>query len=301
MTVPVPRPAPDGRPEPALRQGTDASAARPARSRGRSRAPLPLGVTLLGAVAATSIVLPLLAIVLHVPREGAAALLLSPAALQALRLSLLTAACAAGVCLLLGLPLALLLTRTRFPGRGVLRALVLVPLVLPPVVSGIALLMTAGRRGLLGPLLEQADLRLVFTTAGVVVAQVFVSLPFTVLTLESALVAAGTDPEQVAASLGARPLTVLARISVPRLAPAIVTGTVLAFARSLGEFGATLTFAGSMPGITRTLPLEIYLARESDPASAAVLSLLLVVVAVVVVLLAYARRSAPGRAREEGR
>lgn len=267
----------------------------------RTAPPLPLGVGALGVLAAASIVLPLAAIVLQVPWEGATALLFSPASLQALRLSLLTAACAAAICLGLGLPLALLLARTRFPGREVLRAMVLVPLVLPPVVSGIALLMTVGRRGLLGPLLEQADARIVFTTAAVVIAQVFVSLPFTVLTLESALVSAGTVPEQVAASLGARPSIVLARITLPRLAPAIVTGTVLAFARSLGEFGATLTFAGSMPGVTRTLPLEIYLARESDPDSAAVLSLLLVVVAVLVVLLAYARRGVPGRTQEETR
>lgn len=264
----------------------------------RPGAPPPLGVLVLGVLAATSIVLPLLAIVIQVPWEGATRLLLSDGALLALRLSLVTAATSALLCLLLGFPLALLLTRSRFPGRQLLRALILVPLVLPPVVSGIALLMTIGRRGVLGPLLEQADIRIVFTTAAVILAQVFVSLPFTVLTLESAMLSAGTRPEQVAASLGAGHLHVLRRITVPRLGPAIITGTVLSFARSLGEFGATLTVAGSLPGVTRTLPLEIYLARESDPDSAAVLSLLLVVVAVVVVLLAYARRGA-GAIRDE--
>ncbi|MDO5662955.1 MAG: ABC transporter permease [Brachybacterium sp.] len=257
-------------------------------------APPPIGALLLGVIAGASIVLPLLAILLQVPWGSARELLLAPSSLQALGLSLATASLAAIICLLLGLPLALLLARTAWPGRSVVRAVVLVPLVLPPVVSGIALLMLFGRQGLLGPLLAAAEIRIVFTTAAVVIAQVFVSLPFTVLTLESALVSAGTRPEQVAASLGASPRMVLWRITMPRILPALVTGTILAFARALGEFGATLTFAGSMPGITRTLPLEIYLVRETSPDAAAVLSLLLVAVALAVVLVAYLRRADDG-------
>lgn len=264
--------------------------------RARDGAAPPALVLVLAGLCAVAIVLPLAAILVQVPWGSARELLLAPAALTALRLSLLTAAISAAICLLLALPMALVLTRTRLPGRSLLRALVLVPLVLPPVVSGLALLMTVGRRGMLGPLLDAAGVHVVFTTSAVVLAQVFVSLPFTVLTLESALATLGTDLEEVAATLGARPLTVLVRVTLPRLAPAVVTGTVLAFARSLGEFGATLTVAGSLEGTTRTLPLLIYLAREDDPASAAVLSLLLVAVALAVVLIAYARRVPAGSA-----
>lgn len=266
-------------------------------SRRGEAAPLPPVVTVLAVIAAATVALPLVAILVGVPWTDAASLLLARPALAALRLSLATASISALVCLVLGLPLALVLARARFSGRSLLRAMVLVPLVLPPVVSGFALLMTVGRRGLLGPLLEQAGIQVVFTTPAVVLAQVFVSLPFTVLTLESALRGIGTDAERVAATLGAGPLHVLGRITLPRVAPALVTGTILAFARSLGEFGATLTVAGSLEGTTRTLPLLIYLARESDPGSAAVLSLLLMGIALVVVLAAYARRE-PRRARE---
>lgn len=254
--------------------------------------PQPWLILALAVLAAGAVLLPLAAILANVPWGEAVSLLTEPASLTALRLSLLTAGISALICLVLGLPLALVLTRTSFRGRALLRAVILVPLVLPPVVSGLALLMTVGRRGILGPLLEQAGIQVVFTTAAVVLAQVFVSLPFTVLTLEGALTALGTDAERVGATLGASPLTVLCRITLPRLAPALLTGTILAFARSLGEFGATLTVAGSLEGTTRTLPLLIYLARESDTGSAAVLSLLLIVVALAVVLLAHARRPA---------
>lgn len=249
----------------------------------------PVPVLALAALAAGAVLLPLLAVLIGAAQPGAAAQLSAPESLDALRLSLVTAACAAASSLALGLPLALVLARTRWPGRSMLRAAVLVPLVLPPVVSGLALLMTFGRRGLLGPLLEAAEARVVFTTAAVVIAQVFVSLPFVVLTLESALSSLGEREEVTAAQLGAPPLRVLTTITLPRLAPALATALVLAFARAIGEFGATLTFAGSMPGVTRTLPLEIYRVREVDPMAAAVLSLLLVAVALAVVLLAYAR------------
>lgn len=244
-------------------------------------------MTALAVLAAASAVIPLLAVVLAVPWSQMGGLFTAPQARAALMLSLGTASMAAVICLVLGLPLALALARTAFPGRSLVRALVLVPLVLPPVVSGLALLMTFGRRGLFGPVLEAVDIRLVFSMPAVVIAQVFVALPFTVLTMEAALRTLGTEQEVAAAQLGARPLRVLWTITLPRLAPAVITAAVLAFARALGEFGATLTFAGSRPGITRTLPLEIYRMREIDPSAAAALSLLLVAIALVVVLIAY--------------
>ena len=155
---------------------------------------------------------------------------------------------------------------------------------LPPVVSGLALLTTLGRRGLLGARLEALGVDVAFTTAAVVLAQTFVSLPFLVLSLEGAVRTAGRRFEDVAATLGARPTTVLRRVTLPLLLPALGSGTALAFARSLGEFGATLTFAGSLQGVTRTLPLEIYLQRETDPDAALALSVVLIAVAAVIVL-----------------
>jgi molybdate transport system permease protein len=162
--------------------------------------------------------------------------------------------------------------------------------VLPPVVGGIALLYTFGRRGLLGHSLEVAGIDIAFSTTAVVLAQSFVALPFLVISLEGALRTAGQRYETVAATLGASPTTVLRRVTLPLVLPALTSGTVLCFARALGEFGATITFAGSLQGVTRTLPLEIYLQRETDPDAAVALSLLLVVVAVVII--AFARRGA---------
>ena len=173
----------------------------------------------------------------------------------------------------------------------VARALVLLPLVLPPVVGGIALLYTFGRQGLLGQYFDVLGIRIAFSTTAVVLAQTFVALPFLVLSLEGALRTAGQRYEAVAATLGANPTTVLRRVTVPLVLPGLFSGAVLAFARALGEFGATLTFAGSLQGVTRTLPLEIYLQRESDADAAVALSLVLVVVALVVVLAARGRAS----------
>lgn len=171
-----------------------------------------------------------------------------------------------------------------------LRPLILLPLVLPPVVGGLALLYAFGRLGLLGHYLEAAGIRIAFTTTAVVLAQTFVSLPFLVIALEGAARTAGADYDAVAATLGARPSTVWWRVTLPLLWPGLVSGSVLAFARALGEFGATLTFAGSRQGVTRTLPLEIYLQREGDPEAAVALSVVLVVVAAVVVVGLGARR-----------
>ena len=237
------------------------------------------------------VVVPLVSTALSVDWPSFLALITSASSTTALVLSLGTASLSAAVCLLLGVPMALVLARARFPGRSVVRALVLVPLVLPPVVGGLALLATFGRRGLLGPALEATGIPLAFSTAAVVIAQIFVSLPFVVISLEGALATQGDRFDQIAASLGAGRLRTFRRVTLPLLAPAVVSGTILAFARSLGEFGATLTFAGSLQGTTRTLPLEIYLQREVDPDAALALSLVLVAVAVIVVVLARGRRS----------
>lgn len=253
---------------------------------------LPWWVLLLAGLGAAFLVLPLVGLLSRVSLAGLPRLLASEASLAALGLSLRTSAASALLCVVLGVPLALALARVQFPGRRVLRAVVLLPLVLPPVVGGIALLATYGRRGLFG--IDD----LAFTTAAVVVAQTFVALPFMVISLEGALQGAGTDYERVASALGAGPTRTLFTVTMPMLAPSIGSGLVLSFARALGEFGATLTFAGSLQGTTRTLPLEIYLQREVDPDAAAALSVLLMAVALVIVLVAYrSSRTARGGLR----
>ena len=237
------------------------------------------------------ILLPLTAMAARVQWTDFVPLITSDASLAALRLSLQTSTVSAALCVLLGAPMALVLARCEFPGLSLLRSLVLLPLVLPPVVGGIALLYTFGRQGLLGRQLEVLGLPIAFSTTAVILAQTFVALPFLVISLEGALRTAGTRYEQAAASLGARPSRVLLRVTLPLVSPALLSGTVLCFARALGEFGATITFAGSLQGTTRTLPLEIYLQRESDPEAAVALSFVLMLVAIVVIALAHRRRS----------
>ncbi|WP_432497191.1 ABC transporter permease [Kineococcus gypseus] len=264
------------------------------RSARRAGAPaggaLPAWVLVPAAAGLLLVLVPLVAVVARVDWSRFGALVTSPSSLAALRLSLLTASASTACCLLLGVPLALVLARGRFRGLRVLRSLVLLPLVLPPVVGGLALLSALGRQGLLAPVLEVLGVRVAFTTAAVVLAQAFVAMPFLVLSTEGALRTAGERYERVAATLGARPGRVLLRVTLPLVAPGLASGAVLAFARSLGEFGATLTFAGSLEGVTRTLPLEVYLRRESDPDAAVALSLLLVAVSVVVVVGVRGRR-----------
>jgi molybdate transport system permease protein len=238
------------------------------------------------------VLLPLAAIASRVHWSRFAALVTSDSSLDALALSLRTSATSTVLCVTFGVPMAMVLARTRFRGQGVLRSLVLLPLVLPPVVGGIALLYTFGRRGLLGHTLEVLGVQVAFSTAAVVMAQTFVALPFLVVSLEGALRTSGERYEAVAATLGARPTTVFRRVTLPLVLPGLAAGAVLSFARALGEFGATITFAGSLQGVTRTLPLEIYLQREVDPDAAVALSLVLVVVAVVVIGLARGTRSA---------
>lgn len=274
----------------AFGSGSRAPRVRLVRSTGSPSAPLPRWVFLPAALGAAFVLLPLIALAVKTdwPRFGE--LISSPASLTALLLSLRTAAASTLLCLLLGVPLALVLARHQNRAARLVRPLILLPLVLPPVVGGLALLYVFGRLGLLGHVLEAAGIRVAFSTAAVVLAQTFVSLPFLVIALDGAARTADSRYDLVAASLGARPSQVWWRVTLPLLWPSMLSGTVLAFARALGEFGATLTFAGSRPGVTRTMPLEIYLQREADPDAAVALSVLLVAVAAVVVLGLGSRR-----------
>lgn len=252
---------------------------------------LPRWVLIPALLGALFVVLPLVAMALRVEWRNFWALITSESSLAALRLSLQTAGISTLACVVIGVPMALLLARAGVPGLSFLRSLVLIPLVLPPVVGGIALLYTFGRQGLLGQHLEVLGVQIAFSTTAVVIAQTFVALPFLVISLEGALRTAGTRYERTAASLGARPSRVLLRVTLPLVLPALLSGAVLSFARALGEFGATLTFAGSLQGTTRTLPLEIYLQRESDPDAAVALSFVLMILAVLVITVA--RRRVP--------
>jgi len=236
------------------------------------------------------VALPLAGLLSKVPWPGLWQLLTSESSLAALQLSILTASVSTALCIVLGTPMALLLARH---GLRWLRPLVLLPLVLPPVVGGLALLYTFGRMGLIGQYLEAAGIKIAFSTVAVILAQTFVSLPFLVMGLEGALRTAGDRYERVAATLGASPTRTLFTVTLPLVFPGLLSGAVLSFARALGEFGATLTFAGSLQGRTRTLPLEIYLQREADPDAAIALSLLLVVFAGLVMVITYGR----GRSR----
>ncbi|HYP43953.1 MAG TPA: ABC transporter permease [Propionibacteriaceae bacterium] len=248
-----------------------------------SYAGLPRWVFVPAAAGAVLVVLPLVAIVLRVPWPRFFSLVSSESSVAALRLSLQTSAASTLGCVLFGVPMALVLARTSFAGQRLIRSLLLLPLVLPPVVGGIALLYTFGRRGLLGQSLEVLGVQIAFSTTAVVLAQTFVALPFLVVSLEGTLRSVGQRYDAVAATLGARPTTVLRRVTLPLVLPGLLSAALLSFARALGEFGATLTFAGSLQGVTRTLPLEIYLQRESDPDAALALSVVLLVVAMALV------------------
>ena len=262
------------------------------RAGGLTQVGLPAWIYLPAIIGALFVIVPLVAILLEIDWANFIPLITSESSRAALLLSLKTAAASTVVCVLIGVPMAVVLARGSFPGQSILRALVLLPLVLPPVVGGIALLYTFGRQGLLGQHLEAFGIRIAFSTTAVVLAQSVVSLPFLVVSLEGALRSAGNQYESIAATLGARPTTVLRTVTLPLVIPGLMSGAVLAFARSLGEFGATLTFAGSLQGVTRTLPLEIYLQRETDPDAAVALSLLLIVVAAIIVVASASRRLA---------
>jgi molybdate transport system permease protein len=240
------------------------------------------------------LLVPLGALVLRVQWSTLWSDVSSPQALSALGLSLLTGAIATAVCVVLGVPLALLIARSSVRTAGVLRALVTVPLVLPPMVGGVAMLFLFGRTSPVGAALAEWGIRIPFTTTAVVLAQTFVALPFLVLALEGSLRATGTGYEQAAAGLGAGRWSILARVTLPLAAPGLVAGTVLCFARAIGEFGATALFAGNAPGVTQTMPLAIYTAFNGAGVSqgtAVALSLLLLVTAVGVLLLVRAWRA----------
>jgi molybdate transport system permease protein len=253
------------------------------RSTARGLAPWPLGVP--AAVGAAFLVLPLVGLLARAPWSALPRLLTDHDVAQALRLSLSSATVATLVALVLGVPLAWVLARVRLRGLTLLRALVTLPLVLPPVVGGVALLMAFGRRGLLGRYLEQwTGLSLPFTTAAVVLAETFVAMPFLVVTVEGAFRSADRDLDEAAATLGASRLTVFRRVTLPLVGPSVLAGAVLCWARALGEFGATITFAGNFPGRTQTMPLSVYLALQSDPDAALALSLVLLLVSVLVLV-----------------
>ncbi len=246
---------------------------------------VPWWVAVPAAAGALLVLVPLIAMGARVDWSRFAELITSASSVAALGLSLQTSLTSTLVCLVLGVPLALVLARTEFRGQRLLRSLVLLPLVLPPVVGGIALLYTFGRQGLLGAGLDVLGIHVAFSTAAVVLAQTFVALPFLVVSLEGTLRTFGQRYEAIAATLGARPSIVLVRVTLPLVLPGLVSAAVLSFARALGEFGATITFAGSLQGVTRTLPLEIYLQRIDDPDAAIALSLVLVMVAIVATVI----------------
>jgi NifC-like ABC-type porter len=251
-------------------------------ARGRS----PLAFTVPAVLAVAFLLIPLIGVVRHTPWPELTDRLTSPAVGHAFSLSLLVSGWSLLLCLVLGTPLAWLLARTDFRGRAVVRVTVMLPMVLPPTVAGVALLRGFGRRGLLGGPLESVGVTLPFSTAGAVIAATFVSLPFLVISLEGAL--AGLHPryEEAAATMGASMPQTLRHVTLPMVMPALVAGAALCWARALGEFGATVTFAGSLPGSTRTLPLQVYLLLQDDPEGAtAVSSLLLAVAAAVLIAL----------------
>lgn len=275
----------------------EAMTARPVRE-GSTAGQLPRVLAIPALVGLAMLVLPLVALVARVDWTTVWADVVVPESLDALWLSVRTGIVATLVCLVVGVPLAVLIARA---GRGVaavLRALVTIPLVLPPMVGGVALLFLLGPTGLVGRFLADVGVRIPFTTPAVILAQVFVALPFLVLALEGALRSIGTDYELTAAGLGAGRWRILARVTLPLAAPGLVAGTVLCFARAVGEFGATALFAGNAPGVTRTMPLAIYTAFNGSglrEGPAVALSLLLLVTAVVVLLLVRAWR--PGAMR----
>lgn len=259
---------------------------------------VPLALVVPSLLAVLLLVLPPVGLLVRTPWSSLGARLSEPAVLEALRLSAVTASASAAICVVLGVPLAWVLARVEFRGRRLVRALVTVPLVLPPVVGGVALLTVFGRRsGLVGaPLYDATGWQLSYTTAAVVVAQCFVALPFLVISVEGALRSADPRFDEVSATLGASRWETFRRVTVPLALPGVASGTVLAWARALGEFGATITFAGNTEGITRTLPLLVYNLLQYDPESAYVVSLLLLAVSLAVLALLRERWTA-GSAR----
>jgi len=230
-------------------------------------------------------VVPFVGLLARVPWSDLPALLAGDVVTDALRLSLVTSLTATLIAVVVGVPLAWIMARLDFPGRSLVRGLVTLPLVLPPVVGGAALLFALGRRGLVGESLDQVTgLLLPFSTWGVVVANTFVAMPLLVITVEGALRNLDQRYEGAAASLGASRWTVLRRVTLPMIGPSLVAGLVLTWARAFGEFGATITFAGNLQGRTQTLPLAVFVALESDRDTAVALSLVMVIVSLAVLV-----------------
>ncbi|HEY4604954.1 MAG TPA: ABC transporter permease [Blastococcus sp.] len=251
---------------------------------GGAGVPAPLLVP--AALAVAFLVLPVVGLLVRTPWSSLGPQLTGPGVGAALRLSLVSATLATLLSVVMGVPLAWVLARSRIRGRTLLRALVTVPLVLPPVVGGVALFLVLGRQGLVGRWLDEAfGITIPFTTTAVVIAETFVAMPFLVISVEGALRAADARFEDAAATLGADRWTTFRRVTLPLVAPGIAAGAVLCWARALGEFGATITFAGNFPGTTQTMPLAVYLALQDDPEAAIVLSLVLLVVSVATLSL----------------
>lgn len=242
-------------------------------------------LVVLGITGAAVVLLPILGLLVRTPWSRLGELLGKEIVLDALKLSVFTSLAAAVLSLCFGLPLAWLISRTRFPGRSLLRAFVTLPMVLPPVVGGAALLFALGRRGVVGgPIYDLTGFALPFSVWGVVLANTFVAMPFLVLTIEAALNNTDGQQEAAAATLGASRITVFRRVTLPLIRPSIMAGLVLAWARALGEFGATITFAGNLQGRTQTLPLAVFVTLEADRDAAIAISLILIVISVLVLL-----------------
>ncbi len=247
---------------------------------------VPVAVVVLASLGALLFVVPLLGLVWRAPWSAAWSVLSTREARTALRLSLETSLLATAIAVGVGVPLAWVQARVEYPGRGVVRALTLLPMVLPPVVGGIALLLALGRRGLVGRYLDDAGVHLPFHVMGAVLAEAFVAMPFLVITVEAAFRSVDRRYEDAARTLGSSRWRVFRRVTLPAIRPSLVAGAVLCWARALGEFGATITFAGNAPGKTQTLPLFVYATLEgSNPDAAIILSLVLVVVSLVVALV----------------
>lgn len=256
----------------------------PGPRRARARPPLPWIV--LAGIGAALFLVPLAGLLGRTPWAELPTLLTSDVVTDALRLSLIASLSSTLIASILGIPLAWILARVGFPGRGLLRGAVTLPLVLPPVVGGAALLFALGRRGLVGePVAEATGLVLPFSMGGVVIATTFVSMPFLVITVEGALRTLDRRYEDAASTLGARPWTVMRRVTLPMIVPSLASGLVLTWARAFGEFGATITFAGNLQGRTQTLPLAVFVALQSDRDTAIAISLVMVGVSLLVLIL----------------
>jgi molybdate transport system permease protein len=259
---------------------------RPGGTRRPVRSRVPGWFVVPAALAVGFLAVPLVGLLGRTPWGRLGAELATPRVLEALRLSLVCSLGAVAVSVLVGVPLAFLLARVEFPGRNLVRALTTLPMVLPPVVGGVALLLAFGRRGLVGQWLDRAfGITLPFTTTGAILAEAFVAMPFLVVTTEAGLRAMDRRFEDAAATLGAGRWTTLRRVTLPLIAPSLGAGIALCWARALGEFGATITFAGNLPGVTQTMPLAVYLALETDLQAAIALSLVLLAISLAVLVV----------------